>query len=403
MGFKKIIISLIILVLLSISVLGVSIGVSPAKINYEKVLKGGYASRTISITTDTLNNLSIYVEKSGSIAEWVSFGPIDLSVENITITRSNPYRLDIIIMPPDDVANGNYTGSVRVVTDKIQDVVTGKGSAVKAAFLLDLRVEITGEEIIGCVAGGLGINNFEVGEDIPVFFTVENTGNVKISPEINIEVFDLYERLVEEFSFISDELLPTTQQRLIEELINDLIISQYFAKITIPLCNHKKEVTFTVVEPGGISDEGELLMIKNPVWAVTEQTVQIVAVFKNLGERTVRAKFTGVIKDALGEIIKVIDTDSINVKAGETQEFPTFFKPENTGQYFISGKINYNDKLTFEKASVLNVNLGTASSESEGKNRLYLLFIIIVLLLLITIRKKKIIIRRKKRRNILKF
>ena len=388
---------------MSTSIFAVSIGVSPAKLDYDNVLKGGFAQKTLLVSTDSPDELSINLERGGEIADWIEFGSLGENIEEFAITSNNPHILQVRILPPEDLANGNYTGTIRVVTGTLEGVDTGKGSNVKAAFLVNLRVEIVGEEIVDCIAGGMRITSFEIGEDLPLFFTIENTGNVRIDPDIEVELKDIKNEPVVDLDTNIEPLLPTLRDTFTDELNNDLEVGQYFASIKIPLCNAKQEVTFNVVEPGGISDEGELVSINAPVWAKTGEILPITATFKNLGSRNVRAKFIGDIKDAANNIVKIIDTDQITVESGEIQDFQTFFKPNYPGQYFVTGKITFNEKLTFEKITILNVNESTGNEESSSFLGMMIFLIIIIIILLIIIKQKKINLKRKRRKHKFKF
>lgn len=393
----KILTFFLIIIALSSFTLGVAIGVSPSVLNYNEVLKNGYALKTLLLSTDTPNDLTISIERSGEVAEWISFEPIDLRISNITINDKNPYLLSVIVQPPSDVQNGNYTGYIRVITDKIENVETGKGASVKAAFMVNVRVEIVGKEIVRCIAGGLHISSFEIGEELKIDYIIENTGNVKINPDVFLDIFDNKNNKITSYDLRSDMILPTLKNNLENPVSNNLIERQYFATVNIPLCNEVKTLTFDVVEPGGIRDSGDLLSIEHASWSKTGEIIPITGVFKNTGPRSVRAKFIGTINDAKDKVVKIIDTDYITIGPGETQRFQSFFKPNSPGQYFVKGKINFNNKITFEKISVMNINIGEESSSSIGWGTI-IFFSVVIVLLLIIIKKRKLLLRRKKHR-----
>lgn len=403
MSNKIIVIIVALILLMSTMTLAIGLGISPSKLDYKKVLKGGFSQKTVLISTDTVDELTVFLEKQGEVSEWIGFGSMGENIEDFTVTKNSPFLLRVRIQPPNNVQNGNYTGYIRVVTDKIQNMETGKGSAVKAAFMININVEIVGDEIVNCIAGGLDIRSFEIGEELPLSYTIENTGNVLISPDVEIKLSDNEGNDVNKMESSSDSLLPTLKNTYTQELSNKLKEGQYFANIKVPLCNANQVITFNVVGPGGISDTGELLEITNPIWGNTDDILPITATFKNTGARNVRAKFVGTIKDVGGKVVKLIDTDYLTVAAGETERFQTFFKPNDPGQYFVNGKINFNNKITFEKMSILNINEGTGET-SDGFNWTALIIIgIIVSLMLIIIKKKKILLKKKHHKKKIKF
>lgn len=402
---KIIISTLLVLSMINIS-FGIGLGVSPSVLNYKKVLKNGFAQKTLLVSTDTQNNLTVFFEKSGDVADWISFGELDKNINNIVISSKNPYLLKVRVEPPNNIANGNYTGYIRIVTDSINDITTGKGSVIKAAFMVNVNLEIIGDEIVNCVAGAIDISNFEIGEKLFLNYIIENNGNVRVNPDVSITIFDNFNNKVSTIQTTTKSILPTLKENIKKSLTNNLKTGQYFATINIPLCNANKDVTFDVLQPGGISDNGELINIKNTVWSKTNKIIPITAVFKNTGERSVRAKFTGTIIDKNNQIVKIIDTDYLTVLSGDTQEFQTFFQPKKIGQYFIKGKVIYNDKRTFEKGSILNINeIGKETQNNSIIKYGYMIFfIIIIILILIIIKKKKLILKKKyKRRDHNKF
>ena len=52
-------------------------------------------------------------------------------------------------------------------------------------------------------------------------------------------------------------------------------------------------------------------------------------------------------------IEKVIDTDTYNVPPGQTARIETFFNPTEPGQYVVAGRVLYNNKLTFQKSTII--------------------------------------------------
>ncbi|HYD03881.1 MAG TPA: hypothetical protein VEC16_06315, partial [Alphaproteobacteria bacterium] len=131
------------------------------------------------------------------------------------------------------------------------------------------------------------------------------------------------------------------------------------------------------------------LRLDNNAWAAVGDVVPVTAVFKNTGERTVSAKFKGVVT-LDNKIVETLDSEFYDIPPGEIGNIEMYFTPEKYGQYIISGRILYNNKLSYEKSSVLNVNTGTEKTGNAWVFVLVLIIIVIViLLLLIRIRKKR--------------
>ena len=132
-----------------------------------------------------------------------------------------------------------------------------------------------------------------------------------------------------------------------------------------------------------------MVRLDNQPWAKIGDVVPIVAVFKNTGQRTVSAKFKGVVTSN-DKIVETIDSEFYDIAPDETGNIMVYFTPKKYGQYIITGRILYNNKLSFEKSSVLNVNEGVEKQEFNWAYILiFIVIIIIILLLLIRIRRKR--------------
>ena len=373
------------------------IGANKAIINYKNVLKNGYAQELVTLTTDTDFNLSVTYEIEGEIAEWVRIDPPN---QPFFISRNRSNTLAVIVEPPEDAKNQVYQGSIKFLTGALAGPEGQFGTTVRAAINIRLGVEIVGQEIVSCRAGGFQLEDVEEGYPLEFYAVVTNDGNVRIRPEFILEFWNQDQsELVETFRFTANEsVLPTVQRRIFRSLEQDLDLGQYWVKVKTPLCGEAGSgfLTASVIERGGVSDKGELIKIENEPWAKVGSIVPIDAIFKNSGTRVVSAKFQGTITSG-EEIFKLIDTDPLDVMPGETVNLRTYFNPVQEGQYLIKGRVLYNKKLTFEKGSVLNVNPSGKPSGAEGGFDwsivlIILIIIIIILMLFVIIRRKRLLI-----------
>lgn len=366
----------------------IGLGISPGVLSYKNVLKGGYSQQSLVVSSFMPQNLTVNFEMGGDIKDWIV---IDENITNMTLSTNTPRQLKVKIFPPIDTANGEYTGSIRIITDKIVDPETGIGSSIKAAFLVRINVLVTGDQIVACSGGGLGISDVEINYPLVISTSVTNEGNVRMSPVVFVDIWDKYQKeIVYSGSVNLDSILPTEVSTSTKELLADLPEDQYWAEIKVPDCQVSSTITFNVVEKGGISDKGELVRVENKPWALSDEIIPITAFFRNDGGRTVSAKFKGEILYN-GKVVKVIDTDSLDAAPGEIVSLQSFFKPSDAGQYFVMGKVYFNNKLTGEKGSVINVNKGQTVSSNNSINYFWyiLMFIILVIIILLILIKKK--------------
>jgi len=372
----------------------VGISVTKAVVDYRNVLKGGYAEDYVYVASDSEFDIPLDYEVIGDVKEWISFQP-DLnftrSNKTIFISKNQVQEIKFIVQPPADIPAGNYSGGVRLITGALNRPEAPYGSQLQAAFLIRINVEITGAEFLSCNAGGIKILDAEIGNPLEFSMTATNAGNIRIRPNVSIDIWNQDQtKLMStvDFGFGNIEVLPTTSKVLFRQFDNTLRIGQYWAYVTVFPCQKTDLISFSVLEKGQIADQGELLRIENQPWAVTDEVVPITAFFRNNGERIVSAKFKGLIK--LGEkIITTIDTDYYDVDPGSIQNITFYFTPKKVGQYYISGRVLYNNKLTFEKSSILNANQGEGTGISLTIYILIIIIIVIILMLLLILIKRR--------------
>ncbi len=329
---------------MSLSALAVDIGLSPSTADFTNMLKGGYAQKTVTVSTSSTSNITGHIEVRGEISEWLSFEPTNHS---FVMSRENPLRFRIIVRPPTDAANGAYRGDISFVTDSL-GTLQGSGSTIKAAVKLGLNAEITGNEILACQAGGFRIDDIELGRPIGISATVLNQGNVRLSPKVRVDIWDRdQKKLLVTKELILNELLPTLEETYYREISADLGVGQYWALISALDCRQSSLLTFSVVRKGEISDRGRLLGITAERFVYTRVPMQIRASFANDGERSVSAKFIGEIRQGKS-VVTAIETDPVIIEPKKTGEIPFTFTPKKPGSYTVAGRVLYNEKLSFE-------------------------------------------------------
>ncbi|HOR52735.1 MAG TPA: hypothetical protein PLE51_03670 [Candidatus Pacearchaeota archaeon] len=391
-GIKTGIITLIIIVNL-LYVSSANIGVSPANVYFKDVLRGGYAERIVTITVDSEEPTKISLEPRGEIVDWISF-----EEKEFEVSKNKPYYLKIILQPPVDIPNGNYTGFLRVTTSSKNKGVEGQATGViNAALDLYLEVKITDVEFSSCRAWDFQVESVEKGDDILFKVKVLNEGNVRLYPTIKIDMWD-QERteLVKQVEFSEDMIIPTTEKELnIKVESSDMNLGQYWAEITSIECYAAQTLTFDILEEGALRAQGNLLRISSPTWIKVDDTTMIEALFENTGEKNVNARFKGEI--TLGSrVIQILESELSSVSIGEIETFKFYFTPRKEGKYIVTGMVFYDGKRTFEKSTVINV-------EKKGFDIGVIRTILIYLILLIVIAYLAYKIKKEKRRNNLRW
>jgi hypothetical protein len=363
-----------------------AVGISPARLEFANVLRAGYAEKTFTVSTDSEEPLFGHLEATGAIKDWIHF-PENISTFNAT--SASPARITMIIMPPSDTPLGRYAGQLIAVGDSVGSLSGRAGSVIQTSVAMSLSAEITGEEIRNCKAGAFQFQDAERGKPLELWATVENSGNVRISPLVSYELSDQQrENDIESRELQSPEILPTQSRRFFLQSPNTLETGQYWVTIKMPECNSEGLVTFSVVEKGEIADQGNLVELRIQQEANTYETVPVTASFINKGQRVVTAYFKGTAK-LNGKIVGVIESEKLDVAPGKNAELQALFTPQKPGKYEITGRVAYNQKLTFEKSINLQVSEEKKAAEFPIALVAYAAFVAGAFFLVRELRKRK--------------
>ena len=373
-----------------------NIGASPASITFSNVLRGGYAERPIRITSDSSRPLEVEITKRGEISDW-----INLSKTKVLTSKGAPTEVLVSVRPPNDVPNGRYSGFIRLIREKNPgQLKEGATGIVIPTLDIYVVVEITDREIRGCRASNFQIQNAEEGEDL--FFTaeIENTGNVRFAPLISLDVWNQDStQVLKEIRSTDNEVAPTKKEKIMVKFSSEnLPIGQYWLEASAVDCYNTQTLTFDILEEGALFAKGLLTQMSAPVWLDLGDTIPIVAIFKNTGEKPLQAKFKGKITHE-GKIVQIIESDEkVFVPISEERSFQFYFTPKEAGRYLASGRVFYSGKRTYEKGAAFNVRPKNAFWLQTIKILTYLILIAIIAFLLTKIKKERNAYSRKIRR-----
>jgi hypothetical protein len=98
----------------------------------------------------------------------------------------------------------------------------------------------------------------------------------------------------------------------------------------------------------------KLIDIKNELWIKKGEYVNITAIFENMGETSVTAKFwVNIYKN--NSLIGNSMSEAYVINAKTISNLSTIYEPKNSGQYIIKGYVIYDNKTTEVKESTLYV------------------------------------------------
>ncbi len=393
--------SLVVILILSSNVFASSIAINPGSLRGENMARGGYAERRVRVSTNEefATVRAAFENRNNEVNDWVRLEPDEFE---FNISRGQPRDIRVIVEPPEDIPNGNYSTSIIFMIRGTTDFTGITGAVVNTAVAFRIFANIVDDEITACTVLRERIPSIEAGDDLVSTFTIQNRGNTRINPTINIEIWNQQKSSLERLILFDDQtILPTISDEFsVVQNSRGLVPGQYFADISIPECRYEKSLTFDVLNPGEISSDGNLVGIRVPAWNNKSDTIVINPVFENTGQRAVNAYFDGVIR--LNNVIKArITTPTLTVGPDERVEFEAFFSSEEPGRYEVLGRVYYDNKRTFERINRFNIldqySQTTERSSFETSMGTFIIFLTAASLsLMIMIKKKKQKMRRKR-------
>ena len=358
-GTAKICLVLCTIILLSSGAAAISLGISPSVVEFKKVLKGGYAEKTATISTSSPQSLDITIGVSGQIKDWVTVG------ESQFILDANSRKaITIKVQPPTETPNGVYSGSIIASAKPTASASGTMGAVIVTAVEMQVSAEVTGEQIEDFAVSSLVARDTEEGQPLEFNIKVDNLGNTRITPAVHIDVQDKNGQKLKSLDYSQTQILPTKSEPIIIKAPNDLPIGSYDAKVAVSVGGKKVEraAAFGVLERGSLRLQGELITIKtDKVWAKVGEAVELSATFENTGQLVAPAVFKG--KAYIdGNLVDLIEGDEIDVPVGETVDLKSYYTPKKAGRYKIVGWVYYSKKTTKENFVVLNVQEAEVTS-----------------------------------------
>ncbi|MFH0859883.1 MAG: hypothetical protein V1921_01650 [Candidatus Altiarchaeota archaeon] len=351
------------------SATAISIGAGPSSLDFQKMVRGGYSQKFITVSTAGDDNLTITLDVEGEINDWMTFEP----GREFNLPGRSRLEVKAIVQPPEEIANGVYTGKIQLRAAPVSEVTEGTGFSVGAGVRLSVTVDITGEEIVDYKVKSVTVSDTEVGYPVRFNITLENLGNVKVQPSVTFEVYADPDKqnVLQTLEYSDLEILPTTTKSGILEIpTENMPVGRYWTDVTSDI-GGVQTLTFDVLEPGTLAIKGNLEQVKlSKIWVSVDEIVKVEARFRNEGELLIEnAKFIGEAylideKYNTEQLLGVFESAPASVPVNEDVLLISYFTPKRDGRYSIRGYVQYSGKKSYEKGSVLNV-------QAQPKNYIY--------------------------------
>jgi hypothetical protein len=357
----------------------ISIGAGPSTIDFNKVLRGGYAEEQITVSTSGSEDLTCTVDYTGDMKEWFAVE----GGNSFILPANSRVDLKVSMKVPTDAALGRHEGAIYIKSAPTASVMSGAGLIVGAGIKIKVSSDVSEVETVSYRLEGVSVANTETGYPLKFTTTLKNTGNVAIKPEVKIDVYDDLSRTLKKSTTYTapKDLLPTQSMPLVVEVpSNGLEVGAYTA--TVNVGDEEQSLTFNLLEKGTLALTGVMKNLAlNKIWIETGETAKITGQIENTGQIMIQdAKLTVEVylideEYKTQKLVKVFQGDeTLNVPVGETIDLSAYFIPSTPGRYLIEGVVIYGGKKTQPKSTILNV---------IGRPANYLPYILVTLVLVL--------------------
>jgi len=341
------------------------IGVFPSDINFGETLRAGEYFRTIGVLNNEDAAQTFSVQFDGDAAPWLSIvDPNDRTkvLDTVSAPAKDQGRVFLRLLVPADVPNGKYTGVVRVLTT-VDEKNTGGGSGVgvNVGAEISVTLNLTGTQNVAGSLVDVTAGDVETGSPFRIKTTVQNSGNVQVNPQIDLQVLDLKGAVVGTASFSEGPVYPDEIKILAPEWdTTGQQTGERIARVSVKFGNvdlGTKEVHFNIMPLGTLTRSGALEGLTLEGSPSVGSVVKVVALFRNTGQIDARAQFLGeVFLDSVR--VDAVTSDELLVVPGGVLPLELFVHVTQDGTYKVQGKVNYEGKETDVQELVFTVGGG---------------------------------------------
>ena len=341
------------------------IGVFPSDINFGNTLRGSAYYKTIGVLNNENASQTYSVQFDGQAAPWLSIvDPDDRTkvVDSVSAPAKDQGRVFLRLVVPADIPNGKYTGVVRVLTTiNEENNGGGSGASVNVGSEISVSLNLTGTQNMAGSVMDMTTSDVETGSPLRIMTTVQNSGNVQVNPQIDLQVLDLQGAVVATASFSEDLVYPNEVKILAPEWdTTGQKPGERIARVSVKFGNvdlGTRELHFNIMPLGTLTRSGELegLSLEGSPSAGT--VAKVTALFRNTGQIDAKAQFLGeVFRDSVR--VDAATSAEIEVVPGDVQPLVLFVHVTQNGTYKVQGKVNYEGKETDVKEIVFTVGGG---------------------------------------------
>ncbi len=334
------------------------IGISPAVITYPDTMRGVTytANLTLSNTSETATN-EFAITAIGGVADWIELQRREDSSDGSTVLvePESSVQVAVLLTVPSTAANGSYTGALDIISSEVDlELGEGSGSAVQIGGLVDIAVEVVGDQRRDARVGDMYVEPAEVGMLQRFNAVVENNGNVRVEPLLEVDILrdgEVVEQLSSQGTM--NPVFPNASgTTFVEWDTAEQTVGGYQAEFRVidvagaePVELGSTIVDFRLEQLGTFTREGTFdafVVLGEPqAGALTN----LEATFTNTGKITSNA-VASVEVYLDGELVDTAVSLERSTRPGETAKIVLPIATTDFGEYRLVGTVNYEGLLT---------------------------------------------------------
>jgi len=330
-----------------------AVGVYPTAIGFEQTVRGGEYFRTIGVMNGSDSEQTFTFTVGGQAAPWLAI--VDTQdrtrvLESVVAPPRGEARVFLRVRVPPDLPNGAYAGQVQVLTSLARAAASeGAGASVSVGAEVGVIFGVTGEQKIAGSLIDVAASDVEVGSPLDLRTTVQNSGNVQVTPQIELSVVDPQGAVVGGATFADEMVYPgetkvvtarwdTTGQRLGERVAR---VRVKFGDVDLGV----QEARFNILAVGTLSRRGELEGLELQGKPAVGGVAKVIGDFRNTGQIDTRARLLAEVYRG-STLTQAANSEERLVERGATAPLELFVDVPTSGTYSVRAKVNFEGKET---------------------------------------------------------
>lgn len=358
-----------------------SVGISPAIVIFSNMARGGYAERTLTLSNAGEKDLIIQPQLQGPAAAWITLQP---NLVNATLKGGSqiPFKLKVKLHP--SAGTGLYNATLVISTASVEAVtLTVSGASFQPGVVVPILINITGEESVEYDIKNYAVSDTEKDDMIEYSFTVENKGNVEVTPNLTAEILNADKsRVLAAEQVNARSVLPSTEESMAFSISSEgLKLGRYWLRLTAVLRGAtylKREVDFSIVEVGSISTSGFLADLLMPSKAASGEKIKITAYFNNTSDKVFDVQSFCEVFTA-GKFLDTVESKQVRAAASSVAEVVSYYTVPSEASYQFKCYVNYQNK----QSNTIEKTLAAGGGESTGGMSSYVIYGLIGLMALV--------------------